>query len=176
MADSSSSSLAYSLETLNHMSQDEFTCALGAVFENTPAIAHRAWHSRPFSHVEEIHDAMVETVKNLSPADQLALIRAHPDLGSRAQMAEASVKEQAEAGLTQLTPNEYKQIQQLNQRYKDRFQFPFIIAVKRHTKASIFENFKQRLINDPATERETALSEICHIARLRLMERIDGAD
>ena len=164
---------SYSLAALNQMSQDEFTHALGAVFEETPAIARQAWHSRPFNSINELHKAMVEVVRSLSPDDQLALIQAHPDLGSRTKMADASVKEQAGAGLDQLSPEEYERIQQLNQNYKDKFDFPFIVAVKDHTKDSIFENFSKRLTHDIATEQETALTEIFKIAQFRLDDLIE---
>ncbi|MGB3491249.1 MAG: 2-oxo-4-hydroxy-4-carboxy-5-ureidoimidazoline decarboxylase [Elainellaceae cyanobacterium] len=172
MADSPS----YSLDALNQMSQDEFTHALGAVFEETPAIAHQSWKARPFTSIEELHEAMVAVVRSLSPDDQLALIKAHPDLGNRAKMADASVQEQAGAGLDQLTTDEYERIQQLNQAYKDKFQFPFIVAVKNHTKDSIFENFAQRLTHDIAAEQETALSEIVQIARFRLNDWVDAPE
>lgn len=124
---------------VNQMRQSEFVEALGGVFEHTPAIAQQAWDQRPFIDVSDLHQKMVNVVQQISRAEQLALIRAHPDLGSKAKMAEASVQEQAGVGLNQLTPVEYARFQVLNQAYKDKFGFPFIVAVKNHTKASILE-------------------------------------
>ena len=165
----------YSLDSLNQMDQATFTAALGAVFEHTPAIAQQSWPQRPFSSVEALHQAMVTVMRSLPLDGQRNLIAAHPDLGSRAKMTAASVQEQSNAGLDQLTPEEYDQFQRLNQAYRDRFQFPFIIAVKAHTKTSILAAFRQRLTHDEATEQETALAEIAKIARFRLDQLIDSA-
>jgi 2-oxo-4-hydroxy-4-carboxy-5-ureidoimidazoline decarboxylase len=158
----------YALAELNQMDQATFTAALGDVFEHTPAIAHQVWSQRPFASVDTLHQAMVAVVQALSEAQQLALIRAHPDLGTKAQMTDSSVQEQASAGLDQLSPEEFATFQQLNQAYRDRFQLPFIVAVKDHTKASILESFRERLTHDFATERQTALREIAKIAGYRL--------
>jgi 2-oxo-4-hydroxy-4-carboxy-5-ureidoimidazoline decarboxylase len=162
----------YSLADLNQMDQAAFTDVLGAVFEETPAIAHDAWHQRPFHSVAHLHQIMVEIVRSLPPVEQHELIKAHPDLGSRAKMADASVQEQASVGLNQLSPEEYAEIQQLNQAYQETFGMPFIIAVKNHTKASIFAAFRERLTNDKDVEIKQALSEIEAIARFRLNDLI----
>jgi 2-oxo-4-hydroxy-4-carboxy-5-ureidoimidazoline decarboxylase len=164
--------MPYSLSELNQMSQADFVAALGAVFEDTPAIAQQVWHHRPFQDAIDLHRCMVDAVKSASPAEQLALIRAHPDLGSKAKMAIASVQEQAGAGLDRLRPEEYDQFTVLNQAYKEKFGFPFIIAVKNHTTASILEAFVHRLKNSAAIEIKQALSEITQIAEFRLLELI----
>jgi 2-oxo-4-hydroxy-4-carboxy-5-ureidoimidazoline decarboxylase len=104
----------------------------------------------------------------MTQAERLMLVRAHPDLGSKAKMADASVQEQAGAGLDRLTGEEYDRFHTLNQAYKEKFGFPFIIAVKLHTKASILEAFEQRLHHTPEAEIKQALTEITQIARLRL--------
>jgi 2-oxo-4-hydroxy-4-carboxy-5-ureidoimidazoline decarboxylase len=83
-------------------------------------------------------------------------------------MAEASVQEQAGAGLNRLTPEEFDRFQALNQAYKAKFGFPFIIAVRNHTKTSILDAFEQRLQHPIDIEREQALSEIFQIAEFRL--------
>lgn len=164
--------MPYLITELNQMSQAEFVNALGAVFENTPNIAYRVWHQRPFANVAELHQRMVALVKSASRDEQLTLIQAHPDLGSKAKMAEASVKEQAGVGLTQLSFEEYNRLQSLNQAYKDKFGFPFIVAVKQHTKYSILATFERRLENSLSQEMEQALTEISQIARFRLLELI----
>ena len=107
-------------------------------------------------------------MRSLPEDHQLALIRAHPDLGSRATMANASVAEQAGAGLDRLSPANYKRLDALNQSYRDRFGFPFILAVKDATQADIFAAIERRLNNDEKTERETALQQIERIAWWRL--------
>ena len=144
--------------------------ALGAVFEDTPSVAQKAWYKRPFTDVAGLHQSMVDVVEALSPDQQLALIRAHPDLGSKAKMAQASVQEQAGIGLDQLTPDEYDRFGSFNQAYKDKFCFPFIIAVKNHTKTSVLDAFERRLENTVEVEREQALTEILQIAQFRLIE------
>ena len=162
----------YTLAQLNQMSQAEFTEALGEIWEETPQIAERAWHSRPFENIESLYRAMVAIVNSTNEGEQLALIKAHPDLGSKTKMAEASVKEQAGVGLDRLSESEYQQFQSLNQAYKDKFDFPFIIAVKNHTKESILQAFETRLENDREREKQQALNEISKIARLRLQSLI----
>ncbi|MBE9016140.1 OHCU decarboxylase [Chroococcidiopsis sp. CCALA 051] len=157
-----------SLTELNQMSQDEFVKTLGAVFEDTPAIAYHAWYERPFKNVAQLHQTMVDVVRTASQDAQIELIQAHPDLGSKAKMAMASVQEQAGAGLDRLTPEAYDRFLSLNQAYKNKFDFPFIIAVKNHTKDSILAAFEQRLQNSIETERNQALAEIFQIAKFRL--------
>jgi 2-oxo-4-hydroxy-4-carboxy-5-ureidoimidazoline decarboxylase len=159
-----------SLVDLNQMQQEEFVAVLGEVFEQTPAIARQVWTQRPFASVTALHQGMVAIVHSMSPAEQLALIRAHPDLGSKAKMAAASVQEQTGVGLDRLTPEEYDRFHRLNHAYREQFGFPFIIAVRNHTKSSILEAFEQRLQNPLDAERERAIAEITQIARFRLMD------
>jgi len=162
-----------SLNDLNQMDQASFTEALGEIFEHTPAIAQQAWSHCPFASVEALHQGMVSVMHALPEAQQLELIRAHPDLGSKAKMTTSSVQEQSSAGLDHLTPEEFATFQALNQAYRDRFQLPFIVAVKEHTKASILDAFRQRLTHDFDTERQTALTEIGKITGYRLQALVD---
>lgn len=111
---------------------------------------------------------------SLSTDQQLALIRAHPDLGTKAKMANASVQEQASVGLNALTSEDYDRFSQLNQVYLQTFDFPFIIAVRHHTLSSILAAFEQRLQNTPEIERQTALDQIAEIVRLRLLDRVES--
>ena len=163
----------YKIAQLNQMSQAEFTEALGEIWEETPAIAQKAWHHQPFADTEAIYQTMVDIVHNMSDREQLALIKAHPDLGSKAKMAEASAQEQAGVGLDRLSESEYQRFQTLNQAYKDKFNFSFIVAVKYHTKESILEAFESRLKNSQQQEKQQALTEISKIARLRLESLIN---
>ncbi|PSB32795.1 2-oxo-4-hydroxy-4-carboxy-5-ureidoimidazoline decarboxylase [Stenomitos frigidus] len=167
--------MSYSIAQLNEMKQADFVAALGAVFEDTPAIAQEAWTQRPFTDWTDLQQAMVDVVNVMTEAEQLALIRAHPDLGSKAKMAEASVQEQAGVGLDRLTPKEYDRFQTLNQAYKAKFDFPFIVAVKNHTKTSILEAFDRRLHNTPTAEVKQAIDEITQIAAFRLAALVTDA-
>jgi 2-oxo-4-hydroxy-4-carboxy-5-ureidoimidazoline decarboxylase len=162
----------YSIAQLNQLSQTEFVVALGAIFEDTPAIAHQVWNQRPFKDVSDLHQKMMAIVNDMSQTEQLILIKAHPDLGSKTKMAEASVQEQSGVGLDRLTPQEYNQFQTLNQAYKNRFGFPFIVAVKNHTKQSILEAFDRRLHHSLELEITQALTEIFEIARFRLTDLV----
>ncbi|NUN64265.1 2-oxo-4-hydroxy-4-carboxy-5-ureidoimidazoline decarboxylase [Pseudanabaena biceps] len=150
------------------MSQTEFTAAIGSIFENTPEIAASAWRSRPFENVPNLHQVMADIVLEMNNPQQLKLICAHPDLGSKFRMAEASVLEQSTIGFDQLSAAEYDRFQSLNQAYKDKFRFPFIIAVRNHTKDSIIAAFEQRLQNSTEIEQKQAIVEIIEIARWRL--------
>jgi len=159
---------------LNQMSQLEFTEALGEIWEETPAIANKAWHDSPFEDLEALYQSMVAVVNSMSETEQVKLIKAHPDLGSKTKMAESSVQEQAGVGLDRLSESEYQRFQSLNQAYKDKFDFPFIIAVKEHTKESILEAFETRLKNTQEPEKQQALAEISKIARLRLESMVEA--
>lgn len=161
-----------SISQINAMNQEEFVAVLGAIFEDTPAIAYQTWHQRPFRDVQELHQQMMQVVYSLDKSNQLALICAHPDLGSRVKMAEASIQEQAKVGLDRLSAQEYAQFQTLNQAYKQTFNFPFILAVRHHSKESILTEFKRRLKNSIGTEMQQALTEIAAIAELRLCNLI----
>jgi 2-oxo-4-hydroxy-4-carboxy-5-ureidoimidazoline decarboxylase len=153
---------------LNQMSQEEFVAVLGAVFEDTPAIAETTWSKRPFTDVAQLHQSTIAVVKALNAEEQLTLIKAHPDLGSKTKMAQASVKEQAGVGLDRLTPDTSDRFLALNQAYKEKFGFPFIIAVKNLTVIDILDAFERRLPNPLLVEQQQALTEIFAIAFIRL--------
>jgi 2-oxo-4-hydroxy-4-carboxy-5-ureidoimidazoline decarboxylase len=166
--------MAYTISQLNQMSQLAFVEAFGWVFEHTPSIAARAWTKRPFVDINDLHQKMVDVVNAMNPDEQLALIRAHPDLGSKVKMADASIQEQVGVGLDRLTLEDYDRFELLNQAYKNKFGFPFIVAVKNHTKTSILEVFERRLQNTLETETRQALVEIAEIAKFRLLDLAIG--
>lgn len=160
--------MSYSIAELNEMSQEDFVGVLGVIFEETPVIAGKAWEKRPFADVDSLHQKMVDVVRAMSKEGQLALIRVHPDLGSKATMAEASVQEQSGVGLDRLTAPEYERFQILNSMYREKFGFPLIIAVRNQTKDSILTAFEHRLKNTVDQEIEQAIAEIFKIAQFRL--------
>ncbi|PSB30231.1 2-oxo-4-hydroxy-4-carboxy-5-ureidoimidazoline decarboxylase [Chlorogloea sp. CCALA 695] len=162
-----------SITQLNQMSQEEFVNVLGTVFEHTPQIAQKAWNYRPFVDATQLHQKMVDVVSVMSIDEQLALIRVHPDLGSKALMAENSVEEQTGLGLDRLTAQEYDYFQLLNQAYKDKFGFPFIIAVKNHTKDSVLDEFERRLKNTVEVEIASAIAQINKIAWFRTLNLVE---
>lgn len=127
---------------------------------------------RPFSTVETLHAAMCGNVTSATIEEQLALIRAHPDLVGRAVLTAESVGEQAAAGLTNLSPEDVALFDRYNHDYKTRFGFPFVICARQNKKEAILAAFPMRLQNNADTERDTALHEIFKIARLRLDDLI----
>ena len=164
------------LATVNNLSKTEFVDLLKDIFEHSPWVAEGAYGAKPFANVSALHAAMVRVVETAGEEKQLALIRAHPDLAGKAARAgdltAASTGEQAGAGLNRLTDEEFERFHELNNAYKKRFDFPFILAVKGHTKDSILTAFGTRLANDRETERQTALKQIYKITRFRLVDLI----
>ena len=165
-------------KTLNVLSEANFVAALGGIFEHSPWVAAGAYQARPFGSPAELHSAMCAVVAAADVEMQLGLIRAHPDLAGKAALAgeltDASSTEQAGAGLDRLTEDEYRRFHDLNDRYRARFGFPFILAVKGHRKTSILAAFETRLANSPEAERDEALVQIYQIARFRLAARWEG--
>jgi 2-oxo-4-hydroxy-4-carboxy-5-ureidoimidazoline decarboxylase len=157
---------------LNAMSTEDFVNALGAIFEHSPWVARAVAPDRPFQSLRELHAAMVQAVQGAGHGLQLELIRSHPDLGAKLKMTDQSLSEQSGAGLDRLSPELFERFNRLNDAYKSRFGFPFIIAVRNHTRTSILEQFEQRGLNDADLERQTALLEIAEIARFRLEDFI----
>lgn len=154
------------------MDRSSFTNSLGAVFEHSPWVAEAAWPARPFADVAALHRAMVAAVRAVSIERQVELICAHPDLAGRAARSSAltasSVAEQGSAGLLSLSVAEYDRFHRLNAAYRERFGFPFVIAVRHHSKATVLAAFETRLGNSRDAEIEAALQEIFTITRLRL--------
>ena len=159
---------------LNASPRDSFLAAVGWVFEDSLWVAERAWEARPFAGRADLHAAMVQAVAAASPHQQLALLRAHPDLGARARMSQASTGEQSRAGLDTLTKEEYQALQELNARYRERFGFPFLFAVKGSNKHDILGALRQRIDAAPADEFQEALRQVYRIAGFRLEQAIQG--
>ncbi len=150
------------------MSTEDFVNTLGAIFEHSPWVAATVSTARPFPSLDALHAAMVQVVEDAEPEAQLTLIRAHPDLGARLRMSQESVAEQSSLGLDRLSPALFERFSQLNTAYRQRFGFPFIIAVRNHSLDGILAHFEARLSNTADQERQTALREIAQIARFRL--------
>ena len=167
------------LQAISAMDRDSFTATLGPVFEHSPWIAGRAWESRPFVTPDALLGAMVAAIRAASPEERLALIRAHPELAGKAARAGAitaeSRGEQGGAGLEQLTEAELARFDRLNHAYREKFGFPFVIAVRGLDKAQILDAFERRLGNDGATEMDTAVEQIAKIGRLRLEQLLGAA-
>ncbi|MBG6077354.1 N-carbamoyl-L-amino-acid hydrolase [Polaromonas sp. CG_9.11] len=165
---------------LNAASQAEFVQLLDGTYEHSPWIAEQAWAERPFLSLEPLKLALVQVVRHAARASQLALVRAHPDLAGKAMVSQTltaeSTNEQGKAGLTDCTPEEFAQIQQLNADYNARFGFPFILAVRGPRglglpKAEIIATLARRLDNPPEFELAECLRNIHRIAEIRLNDK-----
>jgi len=153
---------------LNLLDQAGFIQAVGWIFEDSPWVAERAFHARPFASLDALHGIMAEKVENATFAERLALLKAHPDLGARARLSPASTSEQAGVGLDRLTPSEFEQLQRLNAAYRTRFGFPFLLAVKDSTTHDILRALQARMESAPEDEFREALRQVYRIARFRL--------
>jgi 2-oxo-4-hydroxy-4-carboxy-5-ureidoimidazoline decarboxylase len=158
----------------NALDREPFMAAIGWVFEHSPWVAERAWRARPFADLEELHQEMVRQVEAARPEEQLALLRAHPDLGTRARLSPASSGEQAGAGLDRLTAEEFERLHRLNSAYRDKFGFPFLFAVKGSTKHDILQALERRVNSTPEEEFREALRQVYRIAEFRLRETVES--
>jgi OHCU decarboxylase len=169
------------LDVLNAASLDDFTQRLDGLYEHSPWVMERAAARRPFKSAAALKLALATAVREASRDEQLALIRAHPELAGRAAIAGEltadSAGEQARAGLNACTPEEFATLQTLNADYRARFGFPFIIAVRGPTGAGltrtqIIAAWQRRLRHAPDQEFKEALRQIDRIAEIRLADRL----
>ena len=168
------------LSDLNVCSKDDFVAALANVFEHSPWVAEQAAALRPFAGINELFAAMRSAVDRAPEELRLALIRAHPDLANKTQRAAGltaeSGAEQNSAGLDRLSDAEFVAFERVNNAYRAKFGFPYIVCVRRHTRDSILRDFERRLPNDAKAEAQTSIGEICRIAALRLDQLVTSDD
>ena len=154
------------------MGREEFVNIYGGIYEQSPWVAEQAW-DREGNPPRARLAALFESCVNDSTREQkLALIRAHPDLAGRAAIAgeltKESSEEQRSASLDKCTAVEFECFQLLNSQYKQKFGFPFVMAVRNSSRREILAVFKRRLGNNPQSEFKLAIDEIHKIARMRL--------
>jgi N-carbamoyl-L-amino-acid hydrolase len=168
------------LEQLNTATPAEFTRLLDGTYEHSPWVAERAAAHRPFVSLARLQHALASAVREAAREDQLALIRAHPELAGKAMVSRTltaeSTNEQGRAGLTDCTPGEFARLQQLNADYNAKFGWPFTLAVRgpRGTglpRAEIIASFTRRLANHPDFEFAECLRHIHRIAQIRLNDK-----
>jgi xanthine dehydrogenase large subunit len=160
------------LAALNAGDRASFVDAVGWVFEHSPWVAERAWAHRPFATISVLHETMTQVVGDAARHEQLALLRAHPDLGTRATMTDASAGEQAGAGLDHMAPQDLERLRALNAAYRDTFGFPFLLAVKGRTAPQILGALEARLPGTFDEELLEALRQVSRIARFRLEDLV----
>ena len=167
----------YTIKQINKLSIEEFTIALGSIFEHSPWVAKTAYRQQPFSSISDLQAKMFNTVLDADEAARLLLIRNHPQLAGKeadeGTLTEDSQKEQSRAGLNQCSAEELDTLRKLNAQYLEKFSFPFVIAVSGLNKFQIIDAMHNRLQNTQDDEFKTSINEIGKIASIRLNALID---
>lgn len=170
------------LDEVNRSNQEAFIALLDGVYEHSPWVAERAWTARPFATLAALAWTMANAVKHASRDEQLALLRSHPELAGKAMVAgtltAVSTNEQFTSGLMQCTPEEFDKLQRLNDDYRQRFGWPFMLAVRGPRgvglpRREIIDTFERRLDATPDAEFDECLRQVHHIAEIRLHDRFD---
>ena len=161
----------------SEMDREAFVETFGSIFEHSPWVAERAHRLElgpAHDCVAGVHNALCRMFRTADEPRRLAVLTAHPDLAGKLAAAKRltaeSTSEQASAGLDALHDSERQELTELNTQYTEKFGFPFIIAVKDNTKASIFAAFKSRISNDRDAEFATACTQVERIAWHRLTD------
>ena len=162
------------LQDINTLDKEHFVAALGSLFEGPPWIVEQSYDARPFTSTTALYQTLCKVMYDAPLEQQIALLEAHPDLVGRAALAgtltPASTSEQASAGLDRLSPSEIATFTELNQAYRNRFGFPFVICVRENKKASILSGFAERLHHTHPQEVGIALAEVAKICSFRLRD------
>jgi 2-oxo-4-hydroxy-4-carboxy-5-ureidoimidazoline decarboxylase len=162
----------YTLEEINAMRITDFVKHLGGIFEHSPWVAEEAYKQIPFHSIEHLHSTMMQTVLSADRSRMEGLLKAHPDLATRLQVTPLSASEQQGAGLDRLTREEFDLLNDLNREYTEKFQFPFILAVRGKNKDAIINAIEARVERSPQEEWVQAFSEIGLITKFRLSDLI----
>jgi OHCU decarboxylase len=161
-----------SVDKVNKLSKSDFISIFGNVFEKTDWIAEKTYALKPFNNFQELFSKMMEIFENSKKENHLEILNAHPDLVVEKQLTDDSRKEQNNASLNQCSDQEFKEFKKLNEEYKKKFRFPFIVAVKGKNRKEILNNFRQRITNNINLEFEEAKEQVKKIANFRLSEII----
>jgi len=162
------------------MDKADFMAVFAAVFEHSPWIAAAVWESGLDQHhdsVAGLHGAFRDVIRHSGREEKLALLLAHPELAvgiaGDEQLTGSSRREQCGAGLDCCSPDEFSEFQKLNESYREKFGFPFIMAVKGYDRHGILEQFKKRLVNTEDEEFQTAVEQVIRIGRFRIERILD---
>ena len=160
------------IDQLNQNETEAFMFMLGGIYEHSPWVAEQVLVERPFTDLVSLHRQMAAVVAAASDEQKLNLLNAHPELAGKeaekGELTEDSSKEQRRAGLDQCSPQELSIIQDCNQRYREKFGFPFIIAVSGLNRQQVIDAMQTRLTHSAEQEFDTALAEVDKIAWIRL--------
>ena len=161
-----------SIDKFNKLSKTEFISIFGNIFEKTEWIAERCYESKPYNNLDELVSKMMKIFENSEKEKHLEILNSHPDLVVEKRLTENSKNEQKNASLNQCSDKEFLEFKNLNEEYKKKFGFPFIIAVKGKNKEEILNSFRQRITNNINLEFEEAKKQVKKIASFRLGEII----
>jgi len=161
-----------SIDKFNKLSKVEFISIFGNIFEKTEWIAERCYESKPYNNLDELVSKMMKIFENSEKEKHLEILNSHPDLAVEKRLTENSKNEQKNASLNQCNDKEFVEFKNLNEEYKKKFGFPFIIAVKKKNKEEILNSFRQRITNNINLEFEEAKKQVKKIANFRLSEII----
>ena len=161
-----------SIDKFNKLSKTEFISIFGNIFEKTEWIAERCYESKPYNNLDELVSKIMKIFENIEKERHLEILNSHPDLAVEKKLTEDSKNEQKNASLNQCTDEEFVEFKKLNEKYKKKFGFPFIIAVKGKNKEEILNSFRQRITNNINLEFEEAKKQVKKIANFRLSEII----
>ena len=166
-----------SLANLNQYSREQFVESLGGIFEHSPWVADLIYEDRPFETISQLNQTMLEAVQHSPEFQRMALICNHPELAGKeaaeGTLTDDSRQEQSHAGLDQCSAAELVKLQSLNLAYRDKFEFPFVIAVTGLDKTAIIAAVESRLKNSVSVEFDTSIAEIGKIGKIRLNALID---
>jgi len=160
------------IDKFNQLNKSEFISIFGNVFEKTEWIAERCHESKPYNNLDELVSKMMKIFENIEKEKHLEILNSHPDLAVAKKLTEDSKNEQKNASLNQCTDEELVEFKKLNEEYKKKFGFPFIVAVKGKNKKEILNSFRQRITNNINLEFEEAKKQVKKIASFRLSEII----
>jgi len=161
-----------SIDKINKLSKPDFISIFGNIFEKTEWIAQKSYDLKPYKNYEELFLKMMEIFENTNKENHLKILNAHPDLAVEKKLTKDSKNEQKNASLNQCTSEEFIEFKKLNEEYKVKFGFPFIVAVKGKNKEEILNSFRQRITNNINLEFEEAKRQVKKIASFRLSEII----
>ncbi|MGQ0834663.1 MAG: 2-oxo-4-hydroxy-4-carboxy-5-ureidoimidazoline decarboxylase [Gammaproteobacteria bacterium] len=164
---------AMPIAIINDLDRAAFVARFGAVYEHSPWVAEGAWDARPFADRAALAQAMRDVVLGAGRDRQLALLRAHPRLGTRLELSGSSRAEQDAAGIASARRVDREALAFLNRAYEQKFGFPFILAVRNASVPAILESCRTRVEHDAAAEFEEALRQVFRIAQFRLSDLVD---
>ncbi len=166
-----------SVAELGQLDRDDFVSRLGGVVEHSPWVVERVWSGAPYPSFSALYDALVHCIHDAPQAEQIALLRRHPELAGQeavaGTMTPESSAEQGRLGLMALSARDMTRLTGLNHAYQARFGFPFIVALRLHeTLESVLATGEARLTHEPDTELPIALQQVCAVMRGRLVRAV----